>query len=87
MLFAQTGIHHLAHTPHLSGGLLLSFCLAAVSAAFSGYAMRNGAMLGGSDQTTICYDLQALPRIFLHLLLAAPIFMATVFRKQQQDQK
>ncbi|MBB5060020.1 hypothetical protein HDF16_004756 [Granulicella aggregans] len=47
MLLAQSGVHRLAHTPHLSGGLVLSFFVSAVSAAFSWYAMRHGAMLGG----------------------------------------
>lgn len=34
MLLAQSGVHRLAHTPHLSDGLVLSFFLSAVSAAF-----------------------------------------------------
>jgi hypothetical protein len=72
MLLAQSGVHRLAHTPHLSGGLVLSFCLSAVSAAFSWYAMRNGAMLGGSDETTILHDIEVLPKIFLGFLLAIP---------------
>jgi hypothetical protein len=72
MLLAQSGVHRLAHTPHLSGGLVLSFCLSAVSAAFSWYAMRNGAMLGGSDETTILHDIEVLPKIFMGFLLAIP---------------
>jgi len=79
MLFAQSGVHRLAHTPHLSGGLVLSFCLSAVSAAFSWYAMRHGAMLGGSDETTILHDIGALPKILLGFLLAAPRMLGSNF--------
>lgn len=82
MLLAQSGVHRLAHTPHLSGGIVLSFCLAAVSAAFSWYAMRHGAMLGGSDETTVHHDLEALPKILLSFLLAGPSFAASALRKK-----
>jgi hypothetical protein len=84
MLLAQTGIHHLAHTPHLSAGLVLSFCLAVVSAAFSWYAMRHGAMLGGSEETTVPHDLEALPKILIEFLLTGPRLAASVFRTQHR---
>jgi hypothetical protein len=81
MLLAQSGVHHLAKTPHLSGGLVLSFCLSAVSAAFSWYAMRHGAMLGGSQETTIAHDLASLPKILLDFLMAVPRCAAAFLRK------
>ena len=76
MLLAQSEVHRFAHTPHLTGGLVLSFCLAAVSAAFSWYAMRHGAMLGGSDETTIAGDLIALPKILIRFLKVGPKLIA-----------
>ena len=82
MLLAQSGLHHLAHTPHLSGGLLLSFCLSAVSAAFSWYAMRHGAMLGGTQETSISHDLKVLPQILLAFITAAPRHSLSFMRKQ-----
>lgn len=81
MLLAQTGIHRLAHTPHLTGGVVLSFCLAAVSAAFSWFAMRHGVMLGGVDETTINHDLKLLPGIFVRFLLAGPATIASILRR------
>ena len=72
MLLAQVGVHHIAQTPHLSGGIVASFCLSAVASAFTWYAMRHGAMLGGVDQTTIGHDMTALPGILLDFLLALP---------------
>ena len=83
MLLAQTGVHRLARTPHLTGGLVLSFCLASVSAAFSWYAMRQGAMLGGSDETTVYHDVRVLPKIVLNFLIAGPRVMASVLRTKR----
>ena len=77
MLLAQAGVHHMARTPHRSGGLAVSFCLAAAAAAFTWYAMRHGAMLGGIDQTTVRHDLHALPGIARDFLLAAPRLLST----------
>ena len=81
MLLAQSGVHRLAHTPHLSGGLILSFCLSAISAAFSWYAMRHGAMLGGTQETTIAHDFGALPGIFVDFLMVGPRHLAAGIRK------
>jgi hypothetical protein len=72
MTLAQAGVHHLAKTPHQSGGVIASFCLAAVAAAYSWYAMRHGAMLGGVDETTVLHDLRSLPRISLDFVLVGP---------------
>ena len=47
-------------------------CLASVASAFSWYAMRQGAMLGGNDETTVGHDLQALPDIVLGFVLVVP---------------
>lgn len=85
MLLAQSGVHRLAHTPHLSGGLLFSFCISAVSAAFSWYAMRNGALLGGTEETTILHDLKALPKILLRFLWFVPGCVATLFRAKRHE--
>ena len=85
MLLLQTGLHRLAKTPHLSGGLVLSYAVAVVSAAFSWYAMRNGAMLSGTDETTVLHDLEALPKILLRFLLLGPTFVASVFRVERHD--
>lgn len=72
MTFAQLAVHHVAKTPHQSGGVILSLCFAALAAAYSWYAMRRGAMLGGTDATTVWHDLQSLPRISLDFFLLAP---------------
>ncbi len=72
MLLAQVGVHRLAGTPRLSGGVVASFCLSAVASAFTWYAMRHGAMLGGVDQTSVAHDLKSLPGISLDFVLALP---------------
>ena len=82
LLLGQAGVHHLAGTPHLSGGLFVSFLLASVASAFTWYAMRHGAMLGGADQTTIRHDVGALPGISLDFVLAAPRMVFGLFRRR-----
>jgi hypothetical protein len=83
MLLTQSGVHRLAHTPHLSGGLVLSFFVSAISAAFSWYAMRHGAMLGGSEETTILHDIEVLPKILLDFLFAGPNLVASALRTKR----
>jgi hypothetical protein len=39
-----------------------------LSSGFSFYAMRNGAMLGGIDETSVPHDLKALPQIAIDFL-------------------
>jgi hypothetical protein len=72
MVVPQLGVHHAAHTPHVGAGVLASFCLAATSSAFSWYAMRHGALLGGTDRTSLIHDLRSLPGITLNFALAIP---------------
>jgi hypothetical protein len=77
MILAQLGVHHIARTPHQSGGVITSFFLAGIAAAYVWYAMRRGAMLGGSDETTIRNDLRSLPRISVDFLLVFPRLVTT----------
>lgn len=79
-VFGQLAVHKAAHTPHLAGGLLASFFLTSLSSGFSWYAMRNGAMLGGVDDTTVLHDLHALPRISIGFLLAIPRLLLRTYR-------
>lgn len=83
MLLAQSGVHRLAHTPHLSGGLALSFFLAVISAAFSWFAMRHDAMLGGTDETTVQHDLEVLPKILVGFVLLGPKLVTSLFRTKR----
>ena len=76
MVLAQYAVHRSVGTPHLGTGLVASFCLAAVASAFSWYAMRQGAMLGGTDQTTLSHDMKTLPGIALGFLLVIPRLLA-----------
>jgi hypothetical protein len=79
MILAQLAVHHVAGTPHVSGGVVASFSLAAAASAFSWYAMRQGAMLGGIDETTVGHDLTSLPGITLDFLLVVPRLLTKRF--------
>jgi hypothetical protein len=81
MTLAQAAIHHFAGTPHQSNGLLVSLCFAMLAASYSWYAMRCGAMLGGTEATTVWHDLQSLPRISLDFILLAPRQLGTRLRQ------
>ena len=83
MVLAQFGLHRAVHTPHLTGGLVFSFCFTALASAFSWYAMRHGAMLGGIDQTTIRHDVHSLPAIAADFLMAAPRAIKALIRPAQ----
>ena len=65
-------LHRAAGTPHVGLGLVSSFSLAAIAAAFTWYAMRHGALLGGTSSTTLRDDFHNLPAITLALLLVVP---------------
>lgn len=69
MLLAQAAVHLVARTPHLSAGVVASFFLSAGTAAFTWFAMRQGALLGGVDETTVGHDVKALPGITWKLVL------------------
>jgi hypothetical protein len=64
MVVAQLGVH-LAGT-HPAVGVLASFCFAAAFSAFSWYAMRHGALIGGTDSTSLVHDLRSLPGTMLN---------------------
>jgi hypothetical protein len=80
MVVAQLGVHHLARTPHVGAGLLASFFFAAFASAFSWYAMRHGALLGGADSTSFGHDVRSLPSVTLNFALAVPRTLYARFR-------
>ena len=75
MTVAQAGVHRMAKTEHPGAGLAMSFFLAALAAAYTWYAMRQGALLGGVDQTSMRDDLRAMPRVTLDFVLVVPRFL------------
>jgi len=81
MILAQFLVHRAAHTPHVGLGLLSSFCLAAIASAFTWYAMRHGALLGGTRSTSLRHDLESLPGITLDFMLAVPRDLIGLFRR------
>ena len=85
MTLAQLGVHHLADTKHQSSGLLVSFCLAALAAAYTWYAMRHGSMLGGVAETTIGHDLRSLPRISLDFVLVVPRWIGSRLKRKDRS--
>ena len=80
MLTAQLGVHRIARTPHLGAGVLATFCFASASSAFSWYAMRHGALLGGTDTTSLVHHIRSLPGITLSFATAIPRVLFRYFR-------
>ena len=85
MTIAQFGVHHLAKTKHQSSGLFVSFCLAVLAAAYTWYAMRHGAMLGGIDETTVRHDLRSLPRISFDFVLVVPRWIGSKLKRKGES--
>ncbi len=75
MILAQLAVHRAARTPHVGPGIVSSYCFAAVAAAFTWYAMRHGAMLGGTYSTSLRDDLRSLPGILWNFMLAFPRYV------------
>ncbi len=63
LALAQSGVHRIAHTPHVGSGLVASFCFTVITSAYTWYAMRQGILLGGEDQTGLWDDVTRLPRV------------------------
>jgi hypothetical protein len=80
MVMAQLGVHQAARTPHVGAGVLVSFCLASVSTAFSWYAMRHGSLLGGADSTTLAHDIVNLPGITVSFVTSVPRALINLYR-------
>jgi hypothetical protein len=80
MLVAQLGVHRIAQTPHRGAGGLTTFFFASASSAFSWYAMRHGALLGGTDTTSLVHDIRTLPGITVRFAAAIPRALFRYFR-------
>ena len=52
-----------------------------MAAAFTWYAMRHGALLGGTRSTSVRHDLGSLPGIALDFVLAVPRKLLRFFRR------
>ncbi len=59
MLAAQALVHHLAGTPRVRAGLLLSFGFASFATGFNWFAMRHGIFVAGNGRSFL-RDLAAL---------------------------
>jgi hypothetical protein len=80
MVMAQLAVHRAARTPHVGAGVLVSFCLASVSTAFSWYAMRHGSLLGGADSTMIAHDIVNLPGVTVSFITSVPRALINLYR-------
>ncbi len=60
----------MAHTPHRGSGSAGGVLFLRGTSAYSWYAMRYGALLGGDDSTTLRHDLRSLMGISLDFMLA-----------------
>ncbi|MGA8367520.1 MAG: hypothetical protein ACLQMT_04615 [Candidatus Acidiferrales bacterium] len=65
-------LHLLRGTPHLRLAEIASASVSTISALFSWYAMRRGALLVGGEGCSFGSDLRRLPRLLLNFTLALP---------------
>ena len=82
MVATQVALHRIAATPNVTGGPVLAFCSTAAASAFSWYAMRHGAMLGGKDATTVGHDMRVVPRIMWNFITTVPRLLLGLLRSK-----
>jgi len=66
-------VHVLRGTPKLLPSMLASICFTAVTTLFNLYAMRQGALVVGSEADSVLSDLKRMPRLILGFVSAGPI--------------
>lgn len=64
---------HLWHrTPHTTAAVIVSSVIGAISYLFNWYAMEQGTLLVGSNQTSLVADLKRIPVLLYHFFLLVP---------------
>jgi hypothetical protein len=64
---------HLWHkTPHTTAAVIVSSVLGAISYLFNWYAMKQGTLLVGSEQSSLGSDLKRIPLLLYHFFLLGP---------------
>jgi hypothetical protein len=67
--FAEFALHMLLGTPHLAAGLGASIGFSCIASSFTFHAVVEGAMLTGSERTSLVSDLRRLPALIASFLL------------------
>ena len=63
-------LHWLRHTPELKASILTSMIFTAVSSAFNLYAMREGALIVGSNSGSLLSDLKRIPQLLIGFIVS-----------------
>lgn len=68
----EFALHAFRGTPHLRVAEIVSLGVSAVSSLFNWYAMRQGALLVGSEGSSLGSDLHRLPRLLFNFVATVP---------------
>jgi hypothetical protein len=74
---------HLWHkTPHTTIAVIISSVLGAISYLFNWYAMKQGTLLVGSEQSSLGSDLKRIPVLLYRFVLLAPRWLGRSLREE-----
>jgi hypothetical protein len=68
----EYGIHVWHQTPHRVAAVIVSTFLGAIASLFNWYAMKQGTMLVGGEETSFASDLKKFPVLLFRFFLLAP---------------
>jgi uncharacterized membrane protein len=73
-------VHTWHQTPHRVIAVIISSVLSAISSLFNWYAMKQGTLLVGDEQSSFSADLRRLPLLICRFLLLAPRWLGRRMR-------
>lgn len=80
----EFAIHLARGTPKLAHSMIASIAFTEVSTLFNLYAMRRGALVVGSDASSIAADMRQIPRLIAGFVAAGPLAILRLIRGPQQ---
>lgn len=73
-------VHLWRRTPHTTAAVIVSSVLAAISYLFNWYAMKQGTLLMGSEQSSLGSDLKRIPILLYRFFLLGPRWLSRCLR-------
>jgi hypothetical protein len=80
----EFGIHLARGTPKLAPSMIASVAFTEISTLFNLYAMRRGALVVGSEASSMAADMRRIPRLIIGFVAAGPLAVLRSIRRPQQ---
>lgn len=80
----EFAIHLARGTPKLAHSVIASVAFTEISTLFNLYAMRRGALLVGSEASSMTADMRRIPRLIAGFVASGPLAIVRSIRRPQQ---